>query len=192
MAKSRVYFLVLISLSISCTTVYKGPPPIGTRYGALVPYGERQHPGIDYYIPTGIPIIAASDGEVISVLELDRGNPWEGGLFASVKHENYFYSLYGHLSKVVVKSGEKIKRGQLIGLSGSSNSGVQHLHFGIVKIGGNAINYSQTFDPGTLWLEGRAQCFNPSKDYSGHSAKEITIPVACGESAEIYSGKKAK
>ena len=126
------------------------------------------------------------------VLESERGKPWGGGLFVSIKHENYFNSLYGHLSKVVVNSGEKIKRGQLIGLSGSSNSGYQHLHFGIGKIGGNSINYSQTFDPDNFWLEGRPQCFNPSKDYSRHSAKEITIPVACGESAEIYSKKKLK
>lgn len=172
--------------------MYKGSPPIGTQYGAHVPYGEGQHPGIDYSIPIGIPIIAASDGKVVSVLESERDKPWGGGLFVTVKHENYFCSLYGHLSKVVVNPGENILRGQLIGLSGFSNSGYQHLHFGIGKIGENAINYSQTFDPDDYWLEGRPQCFNPNKDYSKHSIKEITIPVACGESAEIYSKKKVK
>jgi murein DD-endopeptidase MepM/ murein hydrolase activator NlpD len=192
MLKLKVYFTLIILLLVSCTTVYKTPPPVGYQYGAPVPYGERNHPGIDYSIPIGTPVIAASDGEVMFVLESERDKPWGGGLFVGVRHGNYFYSLYGHLSKVMVKPGGKVLRGQLIGLSGSSNSGSPHLHFGIAKIGGNSINYSQTFDPDTFWLGERPQCFNPGKDYSRHSAKEITVPVACGESAEIYSKKTLK
>ena len=51
-----------------------------------------------------------------------------------------------------MKKGRILKRGQLIGLSGASNDGVHHLHFGICIVGGNSQKYS---------LEG------------------ITIPIAC-------------
>jgi len=83
-----------------------------------------------------------------------------------------------------VKKGQSLKRGQLIGLSGASNDGVHHLHFGICKVGGSSQQYSQTYDPEKFWLAGRPKCFDPSADYSKYSQEGITLPIACGAYAK--------
>jgi len=183
------FILTLLVLSIlSCSTAYKGPiyegsPPIGNWYGKPgIKYGEDKHPGIDYSIPTGTPIIAISDGVVVSITRPFPSEPYGGGFFVGVLHENYFASLYGHLTKHLVQKGRPIKRGELIGYSGASNNGYKHLHFGLVKIGTTEAHLlSNTHNPDNFWLDGKPQCFDPQVDYSKYSAKEITLPVACGE-----------
>jgi len=152
-------------------------PNIGVPYGAPVVYGEGRHPGVDYDIPIGTPIIAVSEGVVKHVGTVNA--PWGGGFFVKIIHDEHFETLYGHLSKIFVKTGQSINRGELIGLSGSSNNGYVHLHFGICKTGGKCINFSETYDPEGFWLGSKAQCFNPSMDYSNYSTKEIVSPVAC-------------
>ncbi len=145
-----------------------------------------RHPGIDFDIKIGTPIIACSDGEVIYIGEPGAKERWGGGIFVGISHgdshEEYFRSLYGHLTRIFVVRGQSVKRGELIGLSGASNNGYSHLHFGICKT--DCKNYSGTYDPNGFWLGGKAQCFDLSKDYSNYSQKDITIPVACGEYAK--------
>jgi murein DD-endopeptidase MepM/ murein hydrolase activator NlpD len=109
---------------------------------------------------------------------------FSGGIFVRVQNAQHFDLIYGHLSKVYVEKGQLLKRGQLIGLSGASNDGVPHLHFGISKVGGSYQQYSQTYDPDKFWLDGRPKCFDPSADYSKYFQKGITIPIACGAYAK--------
>jgi len=187
------YVLILISfLVISCATATHGPFYIRKPYGAPCPYGERIHPGIDFRISTGTPIIAISDGKVIYIGEPDSKESYGGGFFVSISHSIHFNSLYGHLSKVFVEKGQSLKRGQLIGLSGASNNGNAHLHFGICKKRGNCQNYSQTYNPDEFWLGGKPQCFDPNKDYSSYSQKEIAFPVACVDYAKELKSKTKK
>jgi murein DD-endopeptidase MepM/ murein hydrolase activator NlpD len=149
------------------------------EYGAPVYYGEGCNPGIDFEVSQGTPIIAATDGEVSFVGDSDPEVSYSGGIFVRVQNAQHFDLIYRHLSKVYVKKGQSLKRGQLIGLSGASNDGVHHLHFGICKVGGNSQKYSQTYDPEKFWLDGRPKCFDPGADYSKYSYKGITIPIAC-------------
>jgi murein DD-endopeptidase MepM/ murein hydrolase activator NlpD len=197
------YCLILyVLLASSCATnspyvgnprATHGPFYVGNPYDASVPYGEKRHPGIDFDINRGTPVIAASDGEVIYIGDPCPGQRHCGGIFVTLQHGDHMRSLYGHLGKVSVKNGQLLKRGQLIGLSGESNSGYVHLHFGICKTEGSCINYSQTYDPEGFWLGGKPQCFDPKRDYSNSSQKEITIPVACEEYAkELISRTKRK
>jgi len=74
-----------------------------------------------------------------------------------------------------------VKRGQLIGLSGASNNGFAHLHFGLIQMGGMGRYYSQTYNPKVFCLDGKMQCFDPDKDYTGYSQQDLTVPSACGE-----------
>lgn len=182
--KNLMCCLVLsILLAAGCTT--HGPFYVGNPYGAPVSYGERRHPGIDFNLSRGTPIIATSDGEIIYVGDPCPGEPYCGGIFVAIQNGDHFNSIYGHLSKVFVEKGQSLKRGQLIGLSGASKDPRYfHLHFGIGKIGGRAINYSQTFNPKRFWLDDEPQCFDPNVDYSNYSQKDITLPVACGEYAK--------
>lgn len=113
-------------------------------------------------------------------------------------HGEDFRSHYAHLSKVLVREGQSLKRGQLIGLSGASNNygklNNQHLHFGLCTLKrGSCRNHSTTYDPKTLWLGGKPQCFDPQMDYSAYSMKDITLPIACGDYAKtLIDESKAK
>jgi len=175
--------MILAIFLSSCAT--HGPFYVDKPYGGPAPYGEGIHPGIDFGISSGTPIIAISDGRVSYV-----GSPEgiENGITVQVLHGEHFKSVYGHISKVFVKKYQLLKRGQLIGLSGASNNygkrDYQHLHFGTCKPSGLCTNYSQTYDPNKFWLDGKPQCFDPSKDYSAYSQKDITLPIACGEYAK--------
>ena len=153
-------------------------------YGAPVYYGEGCNPGIDFDISQGTPIIAATDGEVSFVGDSEPEVSYSGGILVRVQNPFHFDLIYAHLSEVYVEKGQLLKRGQLIGLSGASNEGVAHLHFGISKVGASYQKYSQTYDPEKFWLDGRPKCFDPGADYSKYSKRGITIPIACGAYAK--------
>lgn len=180
--KKYVFYIILAIFLSSCATPTLGPFSVGKPYGGSAPYGEGIHPGIDFDISTGTPIIAVSDGNVVYIREIQGP---ENGIFVNVWHSGDFRSLYGHLSKVFVMNGQMLERGQLIGLSGASNNygqiDNQHLHFGLCKPGQDCINYSNSYDPKLFWLGGQPQCFDPKMDYSNYSQKDITLPVACGD-----------
>lgn len=182
--KKYVVCLILAIFLSSCAAVTLGPFAVDKPWGGPAPYGDGIHPGIDFGIGTGTPIIAVSDGIVILVSPVrDSANDGDQVI---ISHGTHFVSLYAHLSKVFVGKDQLVKRGQMIALSGASNSfnkpNYQHLHFGICKIErGRCRNYSDTHDPKMFWLEGQPQCFNPNMDYSAYSQKEITLPIACGD-----------
>lgn len=84
------------------------------------------HAGLDIASPSRTPILATAPG-IVS----DLGNS-EGGLGLSVRidHENGFYTVYGHCSQILVKEGDQIHRGQIIGLVGSTGKATgSHLHY---------------------------------------------------------------
>ena len=183
--------LILTVLLSSCATY--GPFYVGNRHGAPVIYGEGKHPGIDFNIRIGTPIIAISDGTVLAIGEPDSKELYGGGIFVKISHGEHFDAIYGHLSKILIEKGQLLKRGQMIGLSGASNDGYAHLHFGICKKGGGSSkNYSQAYNPDEFWLGGKPPCFDPNKDYSSYSQKEITLPVACGDYAKELKSKTKK
>lgn len=93
------------------------------------------HGGTDFRAAVGTPIVAANDGEV--VLAKDR---FYSGMSVLIDHGNGIYTCYFHMSKFDVKEGEKVKKGDVLGLSGNSGrvSG-PHLHFGI-RVGGKQVD----------------------------------------------------
>jgi len=188
----KLFFGLILNLMLLSSCATYSPFPIGTQYGAFVRYGDGHHAGLDYSIREGTPIIASSDGEVTSI-EIPCPREWYcGGIFVDLHHSDNFNSRYGHLKKIYVKSGQVLKRGQLIGLSGGGNNGYDHLHFVIFKDFSWPV-YVNSFDPKEFWLGGKPQCFFPNKDYSSYSPKEITLPIACGGYAkELISKIKSK
>jgi murein DD-endopeptidase MepM/ murein hydrolase activator NlpD len=100
----------------------------------------------DFRMPEGTPIVASTDG----LVRMARGDSTEGGCdekFASkanyvvISHGNGLESQYLHFSAVVVKAGERVKRGQLIGFSGSTGwSCGPHLHFKVARSTGRGWN----------------------------------------------------
>lgn len=93
---------------------------------------QRFHAGIDFTAPRGVEVYATADGVVSAV----RTEIWGYGQHIIINHGSGFETLYGHLSKFKVKTGQKVKRGQLIGLVGSTGkSTAPHLHYEVHKNG---------------------------------------------------------
>ena len=90
---------------------------------------------MDISVPPGTPIAAPADG-VVSF----AGRESEYGLMICLEHGNGFSTTYGHLKELAVRTGDKIRAGQVIGTVGvSGNSTGPHLHYE-VRIGGSPVN----------------------------------------------------
>lgn len=86
----------------------------------------KMHAGIDFSAPRGTPIQATGDGIVVKVEHKKYGY----GLHVIIDHGYGYKTLYGHMSKVEVKVGQKVKKGQTIGRVGSSGtSTAPHCHY---------------------------------------------------------------
>lgn len=101
---------------------------------------SRMHTGIDFMARTGTPVYATGDGVVID----PKGNQSGYGIVCVINHGYGFQSLYAHMSKMIVRPGAKVKRGQVIGYVGSTGLSVApHCHYEIIKNGVkiNPVNY---------------------------------------------------
>ena len=95
--------------------------------------GARMHKGVDIAAPIGTSVYATAEGVVLRI-----GYDPEGyGNFIEMRHPNGMTSLYGHLSRVDVASGDRVTSRQRIGLVGSTGySTGPHLHFEVRRDGG--------------------------------------------------------
>jgi murein DD-endopeptidase MepM/ murein hydrolase activator NlpD len=85
------------------------------------------HRGTDFHAPSGTPVLAANDGEVVIAQPMF----YEGNLVV-INHGLQFVTQYMHLSKIEVKVGERVVKGQRIGLSGATGRVTgPHLHLGV-------------------------------------------------------------
>ncbi len=96
----------------------------GWRADPIVGAGAM-HEGIDFVADIGTPVVAAAGGVVV----MAEFHPQYGNLI-EIDHGNDFSTRYAHMSKMTVKEGQFIKRGQNIGLSGNTGRSTgPHLHF---------------------------------------------------------------
>jgi murein DD-endopeptidase MepM/ murein hydrolase activator NlpD len=120
---------------------YKGGKlgvPLKSAYRISSSFGYRTHPisgtkrlhaGIDMAAPKGTPVYAAESG-VVTVARSYSGY----GNCIIIDHGGKLWTLYGHLSSIQVKEGETVKRGEKIGLVGSTGQSTgNHLHFEVRK-----------------------------------------------------------
>jgi len=95
-------------------------------------HGEmRAHEGIDISTPMGSPISVTAAGLVI-----DAGTELGYGLMVTVDHGRGLVTRYAHCSKILVKVGQRVKRGEFIALVG--NTGIStgpHLHYEVIQSG---------------------------------------------------------
>ncbi len=133
----------------STKVVYKGikdpPPRIGTgslqrpsRGKVTSEFGRRwgnRHEGIDIGMPVGSEVKAADGGKVIF-----SGQKGAYGLCIIIDHGGNIETLYGHNSKLLVKKGDKVFKGQAIAKSGNTGRSTgPHLHFE-VRVNGTPVN----------------------------------------------------
>lgn len=101
---------------------------------------QEFHPGMDFAADQGTPIYATGDGTVLRADNLAQGY----GNHVVVDHGFGYQTLYGHMSKIAARAGQKVTRGQLIGYVGSTGlSTAPHVHYEVIKGGEkvNPINY---------------------------------------------------
>ncbi len=125
----------------------------------ISPYGgARRHSGVDLKTKPNDEIYAAFDGEVVA------SGPYYGyGNCIRIKHAYGLETLYSHQSKNMVKQGDKVKAGQVIGLTGrTGRATTEHLHFE-VSFGGKRL------DPAIIF------------DHSNHKLKAATLHLTKGK-----------
>lgn len=89
----------------------------------------KNHTGIDFALSAGSDVLATADG-VVTVQQYNK----RAGNFVRIKHDGMYSTRYYHLQTALVKIGEKVKKGQVIGLVGNTGlSTVPHLHYEILK-----------------------------------------------------------
>jgi len=101
---------------------------------------QRMHWGLDFTCNTGTPVYASGNGKVVLI----EKKMWGYGQSIIVDHGYGYKTRYAHLSKFEVKLGQKVKRGEVIGLVGSTGKSTgPHLHYEVIKNGDklNPINY---------------------------------------------------
>ena len=93
---------------------------------------RKFHYGLDFSAPEGTEIFATGDGVVVKVKRLYNGY----GRHVIVRHGFGYETLYAHMSKSLVRKGDRVKRGQVIGLVGSTGTSTSsHLHYEVHKNG---------------------------------------------------------
>lgn len=113
--------------------------PISSRFGDVRlsshSGGTRPHRGVDIPAPLGTPIAAPADG-VVRLVGCDS----DYGRLILLDHGYGYSTLYGHLRKILVKRGDRVREGQSIGTVGSSGKSTgPHLHYE-VRIQGRPVN----------------------------------------------------
>jgi len=114
----------------------------GYKFRAIHPVlgTPRMHNGQDFEVPYGTEVYATGDGTVVE-------SGWNSGGFGNcvvIDHGYGLQTVYGHLSGIKVPKGRNVKRGDLIGISGSTGlSSGPHLHYQIEKLGHhiNPVNF---------------------------------------------------
>ena len=123
--------------------------PVPGNYCITSQYGEGRsyetHNALDIGTSIGEPIYAANSGTVVSsnssCPHTNSGGNWCNcgggyGNFVWIRHDNGYETIYGHMIRTAVSSGQRVSNGQLIGYAGSSGwSTGCHLHFEL-RIGG--------------------------------------------------------
>jgi len=102
-------------------------------------FGRRMHPiyrvpkmhtGMDFTAPRGTEIYATGNGVIKAAISARRGY----GKHVIVNHGYGYSTLYAHMNKLIVKVGQKVKRGEVIGYVGNSGASVgPHLHYEVMK-----------------------------------------------------------
>jgi murein DD-endopeptidase MepM/ murein hydrolase activator NlpD len=97
---------------------------------------RRPHYGVDFSLPKGTPVYSTGDG----VVKFTRSSISGYGRQIEIDHGFGYVTKYAHLDRFIVKRGQKVKRGELIGYSGNTGkSTAPHLHYE-VKLDGKPVN----------------------------------------------------
>ena len=154
----------------------------GARWG-------RQHKGLDIKVYTGDTIRAAFSGKIRIVRYEPRGY----GNYVVIRHHNGLETIYGHMSKHLVREEQDVRAGDPIGLGGNTGRSTgSHLHFE-TRLCGVALNPALMFDFRNQDVTGDSYLFRRST-YSRESAQANRLRGVGGSAAgnEVASASSSK
>ena len=163
---------------------------VTSRYGYRPQFG-RSHKGVDLRSAVGDTVYSAFSGRV-RLTRFERGGY---GFYVIVRHENGLETVYGHLSRFLVKPDQYVKAGQPIALSGNTGRSTgPHLHFE-TRFMGYAINPEAIFDFANRCTHTDSYTFSKStytkaRDYSPSKRYASTKKSVTNEEKESASKSK--
>ncbi len=144
-----------VSAVLTLRTAYGMQWPVDARFPITSGYGMRVHPtlrimkhhdGVDIAAPEGTPIRAVADGTVRYA-----GSDGVNGLYVKVDHGHGLSTAYCHASRLLVRPGDRVRRGQVVAKVGASGRATgPHLHYGVF-VGGRPVD-PELFRPAGLAL----------------------------------------
>ncbi len=206
------YFGLLVCLAAAmflqaCVTIVKvpvtyppGAPRIDSEYGSYIGVngGRRNAPhfGIDIKGEYGQPVIAAADGVVLNAVAESCWGPTIAVDHGKDPDGKPVIALYGHVGDMLVKKGDRVRRGDVIAKLGNNHGdftcifGVRHLHFHVgrdyrARRSSTAWGYGYFLkdgnpgvNPHLLWADGKGlvTCFEKGQSYPPGT---LTYPVPC-------------
>ena len=165
---------------------------VTSHYGYRPQFG-RTHKGVDLRSAIGDTVYSAFSGRV-RLTRFERGGY---GFYVIVRHENGLETVYGHLSRFLVKPDQYVKAGQPIALSGNTGRSTgPHLHFE-TRFMGYAINPEAIFDFGNRCTHTDSYTFSKStytkaRDYSPSKRYNQAKKSSASEEKESASKKSSK
>ena len=158
-------------------------PSISQRYRPSFASSQAEHRGFDILVPSRTAVLAAADGEVSKVaLSFLFGNQLilnHGRTDAGYRIQTRYF----HLDEQLVKAGENVRRGQLIGYSGVTGlAGLYpHLHFEVHQLNDDDIPVAiRDLDPQLFWVDGKGRitCYKSTRDFAPVPVS-LSYPVPC-------------
>lgn len=135
------------------------------------------HAGVDFAVPVGTPVLAATHGVVTLLIDYEPGC----GIGVVLSHPGFKrWTVYCHLARALVATGQTVARGERIGLSGASGNaaGVPHVHLELCTTACASHrdgNLRGTQDP----LDVVVGCYDPQRVYPTDRFA-LTLPIECG------------
>ena len=141
----------------------------------------RPHYGTDFTAPIGTKVYAPANGTVLKT-SYQRGG---AGYYIIIKHTGGYSTVYMHLSKALVRTGQQVSQGQVIALSGNTGGSTgPHLHYE-VRINGRAVDAMRVDLPGGSSRESVSIDWNASKEFAkdvGSYKSQLSRAVVIDES----------
>jgi murein DD-endopeptidase MepM/ murein hydrolase activator NlpD len=180
----------LTTLQAAVAAIPAYMPVKGYRYTSGFGYrydpfngGTAMHAGVDMAGASGEPIYASADGVV-----QQAGRSGGYGNLVEVSHGKGIDTRYAHLSSIVVKPGERVRQGQLIGKMGSTGRSTgTHLHFEI-RVDGRAVNPRPFLDASAYVLAAQSEAGEAmaGQDF-GPVLEDDTVTASVGGMTPIRS-----
>jgi hypothetical protein len=168
------------------TEYHKITQYFGANASKYAQYGLPGHDGIDIKAPQGSKIFAVAPGRVKRVQPVPDGKGY--GIHVRITHADGYETIYAHLEKTLVRVGNRVQAGTLIGLADSTGySTGSHLHLTLKRYGETYNNWPYNITDPTPFLMPLLSLQEPAGPYTTGWVYEASVSIL-GKLAQVNSG----